>query len=54
MKRGQSISQLLIANPDKTENARNMRPTVWFLLGLWFGWLARGEIATAFLRGIAQ
>lgn len=31
-----------------------MRSALWFSLGAWFGWLSRGELASAFWRGLVQ
>lgn len=30
------------------------RPLIWFVLGLWLGWLANGDIARAFWQGLTR
>lgn len=31
-----------------------LRPLMWFTLGAWLGWLANGDIARAFWKGLTQ
>ena len=35
-------------------NRISEHPMTWFVLGLWLGWLAHGEIMQGFWRGLTQ